>query len=313
VNKVNYKVGLIGATADISDAHLDAIKNNPSFSLKGVCDINEEKLLEKFEYVKDVIITTDYTTLLKDDEINVIVICTPNHLHASMSIDSLKYKKFVLCEKPMTISIEQSKEVLNVMQKSPGILVTSYHFEFFPEVEYLKSELNKFGSLKRFSFRSSEHLLPGKEWNYKKNSGGVWLDWAPNALSVLRKIIAQNDQFTSFKIFEAELSSSLGLEIETNVYVKLLFNKIEGELHIDWEAKKGDFIAETTFGDSNNTEIRLDHSTNRIFVNNKMVWTGTDLRYREVYNDFLKRIESKKSNIQYALFNSTLIESVKNF
>lgn len=310
MKKAKFTVGLIGAVADISDAHLDAINNNPSFTLKAVCDINEQKLAKKFDSLKDVILTIDYKTLLKDDEINVIVICTPNHLHASMAIDALKSNKFVLCEKPMTINTEQNNEVLRAIEKSSGVLVVSYHFEFFPEVQFLKRELNKFGDIRHFRFDSSEHLYPGKEWNYVKNSGGVWLDWAPNALSVLKEIIAQNDSFNSFKILNTKLNSSLGLEIETNVYVKLLLDNIEGELNIDWEANKGEFIAQTTFWDSNGTEIKLNHATNCISVNNKKIWSGKDSRYRVVYDDFAQRIESKSSNIEAAMFNGRLIDVV---
>nr|WP_321235302.1 Gfo/Idh/MocA family oxidoreductase [uncultured Psychroserpens sp.] len=312
MKKTVFTVGLIGALADISDAHLDAITTNPYFSLKAVCDTNEQKLQNKFNALKNVCLTTDYNTLLEDDEINTIVICTPNHLHASMTIEALKANKHVLCEKPMTISTEESTLVLKAMEASSGILVVSYHFEFFPEVQFLKQELSRFSPIKRFHFISSEHLslTSGKEWNFVKHSGGVWLDWAPNALSVLKKIITENDNSNSFKILDAKLNSVLKLDIETNVSVKLILNHIEGELHIDWEANKGTFVAQTIFWDEKNTKITLDHATNCIYVDDKKIWNGNDSRYRDVYKDFSERITSKSSNIKSALFHNKLIDAV---
>jgi predicted dehydrogenase len=65
-----YKVGLIGALADISDMHLDAMENSSEFVLKRLCDINEKKLINKFGTYSDVLLTPDYKQLLKDEEIN---------------------------------------------------------------------------------------------------------------------------------------------------------------------------------------------------------------------------------------------------
>lgn len=312
MGQTKFTVGLIGAVAEISDAHLDAINVHPDFILKGVCDINEQKLSHKFLSRKDVYLTTDYKVLLKDDEINVIIICTPNHLHATMAIDALNAHKHVLCEKPMIITPAQGNAVLKAMEKSLGVFVVSYHFEFFPEVQFLKETLHKFRDINCFRFRSSEFFYPTpvKAWNYTKHIGGVWLDWAPNALSVLRKVIAKNDCFNTFKILDTKLKSSFNLEIETNVYLKIQLDHIEGELLLDWEANAGEFIAQTTFWDSNGTEILLDHAENCIYINKDKIWCGKDLRYRSVYEDFAQRIDTKKSNIASGLFTGKLIDMV---
>ena len=312
ITESKFTVGLIGAVADISDAHLDAINNNPHFSLKAVCDLKEQKLKNKYDALKNVYQTTDYKTLLKDKDINVIVICTPNDSHAAIAIAALNADKHVLCEKPMTISTEQSNEVLRAMKHASGVFAISYHFEFFPEVQFFAGERHKFANIESFRFKSSEHLSPspGKEWNYVKHSGGVWLDWAPNAISVLKKIITKNNYFKGFKILDAKLDSSLGLEIETNVYVELFLDDIKGELILDWEADIGEFIAQTTFWDSNGIEIQLDHATNCMYVNKEEVWSGKDLRYHTVYEDFAQRINSNKSNIEQGIFTAKLIDKV---
>jgi predicted dehydrogenase len=50
------------------------------------------------------------STLLKHEhEIDVVVIATPNRLHAQQSIESLKHGKHVLCEKPMAIRSADDK------------------------------------------------------------------------------------------------------------------------------------------------------------------------------------------------------------
>ncbi len=313
MNNHKYSIGLVGALATISDAHLDAIYNNSSFELKGVCDLDRYSLLNKFSHLSDVVITTNYFKLLANEEIDAIVVCTPHHLHSTISVQALKMNKHVLCEKPMTISVKQSEEIFEAAENSTGIFVVSYHFEYFPEIEFFKSHASEFGEIKNFKFLSSEHLHPDSGWNYSSGTGGVWFDWAPNALSVLRKVLTKNNDFDNYRIIEAKLDGSLGYEIETDVYVKLLLDSIEGEIEIDWEADEGKFVAQTTFWNLKNDELKLDHASNCFYVNNKRVWSGKDLRYRKVYEDFSNRIKSRSSNIRAGIFETNLIASVFDY
>lgn len=70
--------------------------------LKSIVDIDEEKAKEfanKYGFEQAL---TDFNDLLKDDEINVIDICTPPALHPHMIIEAMKAGKHVICEKPLT-------------------------------------------------------------------------------------------------------------------------------------------------------------------------------------------------------------------
>ena len=61
----------------------------------------------------------NYLDMLRDDKVDVVNICTPNYLHATMAINVLKSGKHVLIEKPMALStvdskiIETSKKKIN--------------------------------------------------------------------------------------------------------------------------------------------------------------------------------------------------------
>lgn len=305
-----YKVGIIGAAADISSSHIDAVLSNPQFELKALCDINTAKLKRPLNANNVILLTDDYNELINNNHIDTIVICTPNKLHSSFAVEALQANKNVLCEKPMTVSIQQSNDILKAVQNSKGTFVVSYHFAFKPEVQQLKSILNKFGALRKFKFESSEHLFMGKSWNFEKYNGGVWPDWAPNALSVLAEILTEESTFEEFHIGKANFSSMYNLSIETKVLVELMLDKTPGELLIDWEGDKDKFIARTTLWDDKGNEILLNHANNSITVNGTEIWSGKDSRYIEVYNNFAQRIEKKTSNIQTGLFETRLIDAV---
>jgi myo-inositol 2-dehydrogenase/D-chiro-inositol 1-dehydrogenase len=70
----------------------------------------------------------DYRRLLDDKRIDVILIGTPDHWHAKMLIDAVQAGKDVYCEKPLTLTIDEGKEIRKAVQDSGRIVqVGSWH------------------------------------------------------------------------------------------------------------------------------------------------------------------------------------------
>jgi predicted dehydrogenase len=70
----------------------------------------------------------DYRRLLDDKRIGVILIGTPDHWHAKMLIDAVQAGKDVYCEKPLTLTIDEGKEIRKAVQASGRIVqVGSWH------------------------------------------------------------------------------------------------------------------------------------------------------------------------------------------
>jgi len=70
--------------------------------LKTIVDIDLEKAKQAAEKYGFEYALTDFNELLKDDEIDVVDICTPPSLHSHMILEALKSGKHVICEKPLT-------------------------------------------------------------------------------------------------------------------------------------------------------------------------------------------------------------------
>jgi predicted dehydrogenase len=60
----------------------------------------------------------DYRRLLEDKHIDFVVIATPDHLHASISIDAARAGKHVYCEKPMTHTVEEAQRVVATIRET---------------------------------------------------------------------------------------------------------------------------------------------------------------------------------------------------
>ena len=60
----------------------------------------------------------DYREILAIDDVDVIVCGTPDHWHAQISIDAVKAGKDVYCEKPLTLTIEEGKQICKVVKET---------------------------------------------------------------------------------------------------------------------------------------------------------------------------------------------------
>jgi myo-inositol 2-dehydrogenase / D-chiro-inositol 1-dehydrogenase len=70
----------------------------------------------------------DYRRLLDDDRINVVLIGTPDHWHSRMLIDAVEAGKDVYCEKPLTLTIDEGKQIRRAVQATGRIVqVGSWH------------------------------------------------------------------------------------------------------------------------------------------------------------------------------------------
>ena len=68
----------------------------------------------------------DYRRLLDDDRIHVVLIGTPDHWHSRMLIDAVEAGKDVYCEKPLTLTIDEGKQIRRAVQATGRIVQVGY-------------------------------------------------------------------------------------------------------------------------------------------------------------------------------------------
>ena len=62
--------------------------------------------------------TTDWHELITDPEVDLVDVCTPNHLHAEMSIAALEAGKHVACEKPLAGTLDDARAMRDAARKA---------------------------------------------------------------------------------------------------------------------------------------------------------------------------------------------------
>jgi predicted dehydrogenase len=77
---------------------------------------------------------TSAAALIDSDEVDVVHICTPNHLHAGLARQALAAGKHVICEKPLATTVEDAEELARLADDSGLVATVPFVYRFYPTV-----------------------------------------------------------------------------------------------------------------------------------------------------------------------------------
>ena len=91
----------------------------------------------------EAVIVGDYSEILEDPEINLVVITTPNHLHKEFTEKALKAGKHVVVEKPLTPTFEDAEYLTRLAREQNRILSVNHNRRWDSDVRTLKKILDQ--------------------------------------------------------------------------------------------------------------------------------------------------------------------------
>ncbi len=122
-----FKVGIIG-TGWIAEAHVESYKNMPDVEIVAGADLIDgkaEKFFKRFG-VENVRCYPDHKSMLENEELDAVSVCTYNATHAECTIDALNKGVNVLLEKPMCVTIEEAADIMRAEKKSGKVLTVGF-------------------------------------------------------------------------------------------------------------------------------------------------------------------------------------------
>lgn len=115
MDKVRF--GVIGCGTVAGYGHIPAVVNSEKAELVALADVNAKRLGEMGEkYGVDTY--TEYIDLLKRNDIDAVIVATPTFTHCKIVSDAAKMKKHILCEKPISLSLEEAEEMIKVTREN---------------------------------------------------------------------------------------------------------------------------------------------------------------------------------------------------
>jgi len=197
MKKVN--VGLIGL-GYIGKVHLKNCLKLEEGSLVAVSDISKKalKLAEKMG-VKATF--TDYHSLLKEPDIDAVVISLPTYLHAACAISAAEEGKHIFLEKPLARNPGEGRKIISAVRKNNIKLMVGYPFRFASAFRDLKTKL-KSGMLGEVQIAHAINISTGPflhrgqsgiprpvpKWWFKKEltGGGALVDLGSHMINLTR-------------------------------------------------------------------------------------------------------------------------------
>jgi predicted dehydrogenase len=114
------RIGIIGCGGLAQGEHIPKLmrmKESDNVEIAAVCDVYQKRL-DQAASTTGAAPVKDYRAILDRKDIDYVAIVTPEHWHARMTLDAADAGKHIYCEKPMTWSIEQAKQVVKKIQQT---------------------------------------------------------------------------------------------------------------------------------------------------------------------------------------------------
>ncbi len=174
------RLGVIGVGWVAQIFHLPILKKFEDVEVVAICDSDKrrvEAISERFGISRT---HTDYQWLLKEEDIQAVIVSTPTDLHKPISIAALEAGKDVFVEKPVARHYEEAVVIAEAAKKHKRKLMVGMNNRFRPDAMILKSFIEKDDLGGIFYARAGwlKKLTSSNPWITRKEKagGGVFLD-----------------------------------------------------------------------------------------------------------------------------------------
>lgn len=143
----------------VSDRFVEAAIQSNKFRLKAIYSRNINRAISfSQEYqAKDCLFYNDLNELALDKTIDAVYIASPNSLHCDQAMIMMKNGKHVICEKPISSNISETKKMYNCAKQYNVILFEAFKTDFLPYFEKLKMNLSNIGRLRSVYLSYSQY------------------------------------------------------------------------------------------------------------------------------------------------------------
>ena len=229
------KIGLIGCGRIAQSVHLRILPRLPGVELAALAEIDEERREEARTVVPQADAFSDYRDMLAMPQLDAVVICLPNALHAEAAIAACAQGKHIYIEKPLATNLDEGKRMLAAWRRSGKVGMVGFNYRFNPLNQSLRRQMNAGRIGKVIAARSVFSTFHGSrdEWrDQRKSGGGALLDLASHHVDLTRflfgkEIVAVSASLRSTRHEDDTAILQMGLADDTVVQSFFSLNALE--------------------------------------------------------------------------------------
>lgn len=139
------KVAIVGV-GGMGTNHFNIHRSMEGSTLVAACDIQIDQLKAKCEGTS-IRAYSDFYEMLETEKPDIVDVCTPTYLHKEHSIAAMRAGAHVICEKPMALTVEETAEIIDVMNETGKTFMAAHVLRFMGPYAYLQNIIksNKYG------------------------------------------------------------------------------------------------------------------------------------------------------------------------
>ena len=168
--KTQANIAVVGCGGFARQFHLPNIKASPQLNLLSLVTSTGQSAKEMgLRYGADYC-TTDYNEMLRDPNVDAVMIFTRDNAHAPMVVEAIKAGKHVFCEKPLATSLKQCDEIASVCHDDGPVCMVGFNRRFAPLMIQAKQVLDQCSGPLMMHYRVNAGTLPSGNWVYDPKS-----------------------------------------------------------------------------------------------------------------------------------------------
>ncbi len=100
-------------------------------------------------------VETDWKKVVRADDIDLIDVCAPNHMHKDIVLEAAKAGKMVCCEKPLAMNVDEAQEMVEAVEKAGVPNMVWYNYRRVPAIALAKQIVDEKRIGKPFHYRAT--------------------------------------------------------------------------------------------------------------------------------------------------------------
>jgi myo-inositol 2-dehydrogenase / D-chiro-inositol 1-dehydrogenase len=287
------KLGIIGL-GYIGKIHYGHCLKIPEVQVMAVADVSEKALnnMRKAGVKKTF---TSYEELLKDPEIDSVVIGLPTHLHLRCAVLAAENGKNIFLEKPIARNVQEAQEIVSAAEKNSVKLMMGYPLRFDKDLCAVKEQMDKglLGDVVNahavsistgpFFHRAEGHSpvpVPDWWWNQELTGGGVLIDLGSHVINLLRWYFGEITDIKSY------LGHRFNMDFEDSALCLAKFTSgTVATIDVGWFSQA--YTLKIDFMGSVKNSVAQHPVTSPVFTAIQMLMSGKS-KFRQPHLDELK-------------------------